>query len=115
NVSGCSTCTNNQNGQFQFSNTGSNFVRPGYALASTGNDAANAALGLFDTYSEIGHRAYTVFRGSMWEAFTQDTWKARQNLTITPGLRYSVIVPYHARWGNQIVFDPAFYDPAKAV
>ena len=115
NVQACNTCTNNQNGQFSFSDNGGNFVRPGYVLASTGVAAANAALGLFDSYSEIGHRAYTVFRGSMWEGFGQDSWKVRQNLTITYGLRYSVIVPYHALWNNMIVFDPSFYDSANAV
>jgi carboxypeptidase family protein/TonB-dependent receptor-like protein len=106
NVSACSTCTNNQNGQFQFVDN---------RAGGTGVAAANAALGLFDRYSEIGHRAYTVFRGSMWEAFAQDTWKVSQNLTLTPGLRYSVIVPYHTYWGNQAVFDPQFYDPSLAV
>jgi hypothetical protein len=115
NVQACPTCTNNQNGQFLFSDNGGKFVRPGYTLASTGVAAANAALGLFDTYSEIGHRAYTLFRGTMWEGFAQDTWKARQNLTLTYGLRYSVIVPYHAVWANMILFDPSLYDPAKAV
>jgi len=115
NVQACNTCTNNQNGQFLFSDNGGKFVRPGYTLASTGVAAANAALGLFDSYSEIGPRAYTVFRGSMWEGFAQDSWKVRQNLTITYGLRYSVIVPYHAIWNNMIVFDPSFYDPANAV
>ncbi len=115
NVQACPTCTNNQNGQFLFSDNGGKFVRPGYTLASTGVAAANAALGLFDSYSEIGHRAYTLFRGSMWEGFAQDTWKVKQNLTFTYGLRYSVIVPYHAVWANMIVFDPALYDPSKAV
>jgi hypothetical protein len=115
NVQACNTCTNNQNGQFLFSDNGGKFVRPGFTLASTGVAAANAALGLFDSYSEIGPRAYTVFRGSMWEGFGQDSWKARQNLTITYGLRYSVIVPYHAIWNNMIVFDPSLYDPANAV
>src|SRR6267154_625010 len=62
NVAACSTCTNNQNGQFAFSDNASNFVRPAYAVASSGAAVANAALGLFDTYSEIGHRAYTIFR-----------------------------------------------------
>jgi Carboxypeptidase regulatory-like domain len=106
NVSACSTCTNNQNGQFSFTDSRS---------GATGVAVANAALGLFDTYSEIGHRAYTIFRANMWEGFAQDSWKARQNLTINYGLRYSVIVPYHAEWGNMIVFDPKFYDPSKAV
>src|SRR5712664_100712 len=106
NVQACSTCTNNQNGQFLFTDG---------RAGGTGVAVANAALGLFDTYSEIGHRAYTIFRANMWEGFAQDTWKTRQNLTLTFGVRYSVIVPYHALWGNMIVFDPRFYDPAKAV
>jgi Carboxypeptidase regulatory-like domain/TonB-dependent Receptor Plug Domain len=114
NVQACSTCTNNQNGQFGFSDNGGKFVRPGYAVATSGAAVANAALGLFDTYSEIGHRAYTIFRGNMWEGFAQDSWKVKQNLTLTLGARYSVIVPYHALWGNMIVFDPSFYDPALA-
>src|SRR5882724_2131342 len=115
NVAACNTCTNNQNGQFFFSNNGGNFVRPGYVAASTGAAAANAALGLFDTYSEIGHRAYTLFRSHMYEGFAQDSWKTSPRLTLTFGLRYTVIVPYHAIWGNMIVFDPNFYDPNNAV
>src|SRR5438105_3025365 len=106
NVQACPTCTNNQNGQFLFTDG-----RPN----GTGVAVGNAALGLFDTYSEIGHRAYTIFRSNMFEGFGQDAWKARQNLTITYGARYTVIVPYHAVWGNMIVFDPRFYDPTKAV
>ena len=43
---------------------------------------ANAALGLFDTYSELGQRAYTIFRGNMYEAFAQDSWKVSQKLTM---------------------------------
>ena len=115
NVQACPTCTNNQNGQFLFSDNGGNFVRPGYVLASSGAAVANAALGLFDTYSEIGHRAYTIFRSNMFEGFGQDTWKAGQSLTITYGARYTVNIPYHAVWGNMIVFDPEFYNPANAV
>ena len=115
NVQACSTCTNNQNGQFLFTNNGGNFIRPGYVLASTGAAAANAALGLFDSYSEIGHRAYTVFRSSMYEMFAQDAWKVRQNLTVTYGLRYTINVPYHTIWNNMVAFDPTLYDPSIAV
>ena len=106
NVQACNTCTNNQNGQFSFTDG-----RGG----GTGVAAANAALGLYTTYSEIGHRAYTIFRANMYEGFAQDSWKVRPNLHIDYGVRYSVIVPYHALWGNMIVFDPSFYDPALAV
>jgi hypothetical protein len=108
NVSACPTCTNNQNGQFLFTDKRS-------GQPTTGVAAANAALGLFDTYSELGQRAYTIFRGRMYEAFAQDSWKANQKLTVNYGLRYTVIVPYSALWRNMAVFDPAFYDPAKAV
>src|SRR6195256_7059341 len=78
NVQACPTCTNNQNGQFLFTDT---------RAGGTGVAMANAALGLFDTYSEIGHRAYTIFGANMWEGFAQDSWKPRQNLTLTFGLR----------------------------
>ena len=115
NVQACATCTNNQNGQFLFSNNGGNFVRPGYTLASSGAAVANAALGLFDSYSEIGHRAYTVFRSNMYEGFAQDSWKVKQNLTVVYGARYTVNVPYHTIWNNMIAFDASLYNPANAV
>ena len=108
NVSACPTCTNNQNGQFQFTDTRSN-------APNSGNAIANAAMGLFDSYSELGQRAYTIFRGSSYEPYAQDSWKVNQKLTVNYGVRYTVIVPYHALWGNMIAFDPALYDPSKAV
>jgi len=108
NVSACPTCTNNQNGQFGISDTRSGQPTAGVA-------AANAALGLFDTYSELGQRAYTLFRGFMWEGFAQDSWKVSQKLHFDYGLRYTVNVPYKALWGNMIVFDRSFYDPSKAM
>ncbi|MGH9402471.1 MAG: carboxypeptidase regulatory-like domain-containing protein [Terriglobia bacterium] len=115
NVSACNTCTNTQNGQFSFTDNGGGFARPGYTTASSGAAVANAALGLFDSYSEIGDRAYTIFRGNMYEGFAQDAWSVSSRLHINYGVRYSVIVPFHADWGNMIVFDPAFYNPANAV
>src|ERR1035437_2251963 len=103
NVSACPTCTNNQNGQFLFTNDFS------------GVAAANAALRLFDTYSELGQRAYTPFRSNMYEWFAQDSWKATQKLNISYGVRYTINFPYRATWRNMSVFDPSLYDPSKAV
>ncbi|MGA2772945.1 MAG: carboxypeptidase regulatory-like domain-containing protein [Bryobacteraceae bacterium] len=108
NVSACPTCTNNQNGQFTFTDTRS-------GAPSSGNGVANTAMGLFDSYSELGQRAYTIFRGASYEPYAQDSWKVSPKLTVNYGIRYTVIVPYHALWGNMIVFDPMLYDPSKAV
>jgi len=108
NVSACPTCTNNQNGQFSFTDSRSGQPTSGVA-------AANAALGLFDTYSELGSRAYTIFRHDMYEWFAQDSWKVNQKLTVNYGLRYSIMFPIQALWRNMSVFDPALYDPSTAV
>jgi len=108
NVNACPTCTNNQNGQFNFTDARSGQPTSGLA-------AANAALGLFDTYSELGQRAYTIFRSSMYESFAQDSWKINPQLTVNYGFRYTVNVPYSALWRNMAVFDPALYDRAKEV
>jgi Carboxypeptidase regulatory-like domain/TonB-dependent Receptor Plug Domain len=108
NVSACPTCTNNQNGQFSFTDTRS-------GAPNSGNAIGNTAMGLFDSYSELGQRGYTIFRGSSYEPFVQDSWKVNRKLTINMGLRYTIIVPYKANWGNMAAFDPILYDPSKAV
>lgn len=106
NVQGVPGGTNNQNGRFEFRDT-----TPG----GTGLSIANAALGLFDTYAELGNRSYTPYRGQMYEWFVQDSWKATTKLHIDYGLRQSIIQPYYSLWRNMSVFDPSLYDPTKAV
>ena len=49
------------------------------------------ALGLADSYTEIGPRAYTIWRGSMYEFFAQDSWKATSKLHIDYGVRSTTI------------------------
>lgn len=99
--------TNNQNGQFQFTDKPNN-------AATTGVAAANAALGNFDTYGEIGQKSYTLFRANSGEMFAQDQWRATPHLVIEAGLRYSIFQPFYALWGNQSMFNPANYDPGSA-
>ncbi|MGE0131813.1 MAG: carboxypeptidase regulatory-like domain-containing protein [Blastocatellales bacterium] len=106
NVSGTPGGTNNQNGRFVFSNT-----TPG----GTGVAVGNVALGLFDTYAEIGQRSFTPYRGHMFEWFAQDSWKATPKLRLEFGLRHTIIQPYYSLWGNMVVFDPDLYDPKIAV
>lgn len=106
NVAGVPGGTNNQNGRFVFLDS-----TPG----GTGLSVANAALGLFDTYAELGTRAYTPYREMMYEWFLQDSWKVTPKLHLDYGLRQSIIMPYYSLWRNMSVFDPTYYNPANAV
>jgi hypothetical protein len=101
--------SNNQNGTFTFTD-----ARTGLG-ATSGIGLANLALGLADSYTEIGPRAYTIWRGGMWEEFAQDSWKATQKLHIDYGLRITTIQGFHPLWGNADYFDAALYNPAQAV
>ena len=107
NVSGVPGGSTNQNGRFVFTDGRAN---------ATGTAISNAALGLFDTYAEIGQRASTPYRAQMFEWFVQDSWKATSKLRLEFGLRHTVQTPYYySLWGNIAVFDPNRYDPKKAV
>jgi hypothetical protein len=98
--------TNNQNGKFDFSSLN--------ALGS-GYDVADAALGIFYAYSEVGARNETPSRANLYAFFAQDSWKATPKLHLEYGLRYTLIQPYYSLWNNAGTFDPAFYNPATAV
>ncbi len=98
--------TNNQNGKFDFSS--------GNTLGSS-YDIADAALGLFNTYSEVGPRNETPNRANMYEFFAQDSWKVTLKLHFEYGVRYSSIHPYYSLWNNAGTFDPAFYSPVNAI
>lgn len=104
--------TNNQNGLFVF--TDARGGTPSSPVPTSGAAVANVALGLFDTYGEIGQRSYTLFRGNMFEGFAQDQWRATSKLVLELGVRYSVMMPYHALWGNQAFFSEKDYNPSLA-
>jgi len=99
--------TNNQNGLFTFTDT-----RGGGATSNAA--VANTALGLFDTYGEIGTRSYTPFRGNMFEVFAQDQWRMNSKIVLEYGVRYSIMMPYHSLWGNQSFFSEKDYSAAIA-
>jgi hypothetical protein len=97
--------TNNQNGRFEFTDS-----RAGGA----GVAVANAAMGLFTNYGEIGQRSLTKWRASAFDAYVQDSWKPSDKLTVEGGVRYVLWPPFHALLNNAAMFDPAFYNPAAA-
>jgi hypothetical protein len=102
NVSTVPGGASNQNGTFTFTKD------------YTGSDMANLALGLADAYTEIGTRAYTDWRGSVWEYFAQDNWQTTPKLNLSYGVRVTSSIPWHALWDNADYFDPPSYSASKA-
>jgi hypothetical protein len=101
NVSAIPGGTNNQNGRFEF--------QDGRA-GGTGLAMANAALGLFSNYAELGERNYTQWRALATDLFIQDSWKPTSKLTIEGGVRYVIWPPWYSTTNNIANFDPRFYN-----
>ena len=71
--------TNNQNGRVRSSATA--------APAGLASAVADAALGLFNNYAEIGQRALTKWRALATDMFVQDSWRPTSKLTVEGGVR----------------------------
>lgn len=82
--------------------------------ATSGAAMANAALGLFDSYSEIGAINAVPYKAQMFEYFVQDSWKVTQRFQMEFGIRHSLIQPWYSEYRNFSMFDSRFYDPAQA-
>jgi hypothetical protein len=108
NVSTVPGGANNQNGNFFFTDT-----RTGLG-GTSGVALANLALGLADSYTEIGPKSYTAWRGQAYEFFAQDSWKVNTRLHLDYGLRFTALTPYKAAWGNAAFFDPGSYQSSAA-
>jgi hypothetical protein len=108
NVSTVPGGANNQNGNFAMSD-----ARSGLG-GTSGVALANLALGLADSYTEIGPKSYTVWRGQSYEFFAQDSWQVNARLHLDVGLRYTALTPYKAAWGNAAFFDPGSYSASAA-
>ncbi len=97
---------NNLNGQFEFTASGSN---------TSGSPLADALMGNFDNYSELGWRDYTPWYAHQIGIFGQDSWKVTPRLTIQGGLRWDYFEPYRSTWCNFGMFDPEFYSFSPGV
>src|SRR5215813_6739811 len=82
---------------------------------TTGNAFADALLGNFRTYTEFSSDPMGFYRYSQIEAYVSDSWKVSRKLSLEMGLRYQWGLPTYTQSNNIANFDPAFYDPTKAV
>ena len=82
---------------------------------STGNALADALLGNFRTYSEAALDPVGFFRFTQTEAFVNDSWKVTPRLSLELGVRYQFGTPFYTQANNLANFDPALYNPARAV
>jgi len=82
---------------------------------TTGNAFADALLGNFRTYSEANDDPVGFFRFNQIEAFVNDSWKARKNLSFELGARYYHFGPTYTQANNMANFNPHLYNPANAV
>lgn len=94
-------------GQVDFSTSGN--------TRTTGNSFADALLGNFRTYSEQALDPVGFFRFTQTEAFVADSWKVNRKLSLELGMRYQFGQPIYTQANNLANFDPALYDPARAV
>lgn len=94
----------NLNGQMSFDTAGNTHT--------TGLPLADALLGAFANYTELGYRNQTPWTAWQQGYFVQDSWKVTSKLTIQGGLRWDYFPPYHSSWCNFSMFDPATYSTA---
>ncbi len=82
---------------------------------SSGNAFADALLGNFRTYTEAALDPASHFKFEQYEAFVMDSWRVNKKLSLELGVRWQYGTPFYAAENTIASFDPAFYDPARAV
>jgi len=102
----------NNAGTFAFTTTGQ--------TASSVNSSnlerswANFLLGNVSTFTQNSIDLTPDIQMNQWEAFAQDEWRLRSNLTLNYGVRYSLFYQPHDENRFLTNFDPSAFDPANA-
>jgi hypothetical protein len=94
-------------GVYDFSGLGTGFP----FKANTGNSFASFLLGETDNAAFTSLLENYLPRWWSHQFFVQDDWRARNNLTISVGMRYSYETPGNTKYGYKSQFDPNVVDP----
>jgi trimeric autotransporter adhesin len=73
--------------------------------SSTGSSLADLLLGLPQQTSIQAPDQKSYLRQNAWDAFAQDSWRARSNLTLLFGLRYEYYSPYSEKYDRLSTLD----------
>jgi len=84
----------NSNGSFVFTGFATGEYSGGTLVPDTGNDLADFLLGLPQQTSLQTGTDFYDFRANSYDAFVQDDWRIRSNLTLLLGVRYEYNGPY---------------------
>jgi hypothetical protein len=66
------------------------------------------------SYTEAERDVTNHLRFNRFEFYAQDTWRARNNLTVDYGVRYSLYPPLTDTENMLVTFDPSYYSNANA-
>lgn len=94
-------------GIFDFGVNVNNPLNTGYAYG-------NAALGVFNTYTEATARPVSRIYSRGVDFFVQDTWKVTRKLTLDYGVRFNWFEPFWNFNDKLAGFAPQLYDPRQA-
>ena len=75
---------------------------------------SNAAIGTFQTYNQQSRWAEGAYTAINHEAYIQDNWKVRHNLTLDYGMRFVHQVPQYDAYLQAANFFPTLWDAAQA-
>lgn len=96
-------------GAFTFAGTQTQGFTGTTAITGTGDSFASFLLGRANSYSESQFDPRVNLRFGRREAFAQDTWKVRPNLTLDFGVRYQFFTPPIDANNFFVSFNPQLY------
>ena len=97
----------NFNGNYDFGDNAGNPFDSQYGFA-------NAALGIYNSFTQASQYALGQYRYWNLEFYTQDTWKVTRRLTLDFGLRWYWIQPQYDASLQTSNFLPELFDRSKA-
>ena len=97
----------NNNGNYDFGDNPNNPYDTGFGMA-------NAAIGVYSSFSQANSYINGQYRYWNIEGFVQDTWKVNRRLTLDYGLRVAWYQPQYDASLQASAFRPGLFDPAQA-